>query len=180
MEKFGPIRNDVDFFSAKKGQPIFYDLTAKLTATGIRFKDVTGWRRQRQVISPPQPTEQGGLVQSPETPSTETEKQGRFSSMASGFSGMVSGVLDMIAGPDLSSLQPQPSIVQDPYDHIVFVYRRGCTLVEHYHQGMAQGQLARVRQAITIHVTGLLRDLRTYTNEQVMETGRLVRDVGQV
>ncbi|MGA2784607.1 MAG: hypothetical protein ABSF09_07920 [Candidatus Bathyarchaeia archaeon] len=174
LTRYGPIRNDVDFFLPAKGQHIFYYLANELLASGIRPRDITAWRK----LKPPlQPGEQPNQALPAETMMIEEAPAGIFERLSTSVKKLGTGVLDFLSGPDLSGLMQAPLEPEDPYNHLVKTYERGCTLVEHFHKGMAQGELGEVRQAIARYVTGLLRDLRTYVNDRVMETGGQVTTV---
>jgi len=168
LERFGPIIDDADFFDPRKGQRIFYYLVDKLTAEGIRQRDITSWKRREVTVpnpaNPAQPT-----VVTESTPVTEAEKPGVLDKIGE--------VFNALGGPDLSNLAPPSVNSQDPYGHIVLVYKTACVKVKHLGAGQAQAQLSKLRQAVAIHVTGLMRDKGTYINDQVMETGRQVRDI---
>lgn len=156
MEKFGPIRSNVDYFT--KAKPAMFALVSELSSFGVRFRDVTSWRKSRAL----------GIQQANEQPTQQAQVR-----TEEGFKAKLKSIPSLVA--NVLSPEPleeqKPVVLEEPFDSVPALFRKGCTYVREFGPGMADLYIDELRMAVATRVTGLLRDIRTYTNELLMEVG---------
>lgn len=155
-QRFSPIRSDLDLFT--RAQPLMYHLMGELSTLGIRLREVMQWRRSRALGLSSQPAEEAQPVQS-------VPEQG-FKARLKSIPGAVANLVS--PGP-IEQAEQVP--VEDPFDSMPLTYRSGCRMTKWFGSGMAELYAEKMRTILSTRVPVLLRDIQTYTNELLMETG---------
>lgn len=154
-----PIRSDMDLLD--RAYPVLYAMGGRLATCGTRLRDITAWRRSRALGLNPASTEQP--VSSSEGPGQET----RFEKLKS------------IPGKILNFASPAPMVegeevlaVVDPFESFADVVSSCLRRMRLNHsQGTAADCMTELREVVAKRLPTAIRDVQTYTNELIMETG---------
>lgn len=162
-----PIRDPAAFFS-DAAEPIFYSLISQLSSTGIKERDVTLWKR-RSTAPPSQQSEQMPNEQVSPGMEVPEQKKGFWSKVASAPRALASGATGFLSPPPVE--EPERHVLEELYEAVPILYSNARTEVEIWGKDEARFHLSEIRRKVAIHLTGLPRGVRTYTNDLLMETG---------